>query len=332
MLQARPASHVRQGGPGTGAGSQSGRPQGSHADDDSDNDDADFEDALDGLPSLTVQEPDKSSKEDIDAPPAFPALNGPQRTRAAAPAQTATATPAPTRTQMPAPSFTVSGPSIPASRAATKTSTAGASEAAPTPSASAKMASLRQVLGVPAAAPSAAPSSGPSSTKPPTESLLMPPPRTTPSTAPAGVGGASGALLPPPSSLAAARGNAAGGLGVPAAGPAAASSGETKSSRKKVVLEPGYGPLDWARLKSSSAHELTLRAGFTTLRRIPLSELKMHNTEADAWSAFNGKVYNLTPYLKFHPGGVPELMRVAGRDGTRLFSELVHGRSRGSRC
>jgi cytochrome b involved in lipid metabolism len=32
-------------------------------------------------------------------------------------------------------------------------------------------------------------------------------------------------------------------------------------------------------------------------------------------------VYNITPYLKFHPGGVDELMRVAGRDGTKLFSE-----------
>lgn len=33
-------------------------------------------------------------------------------------------------------------------------------------------------------------------------------------------------------------------------------------------------------------------------------------------------VYNITPYLPFHPGGEEDLMRVAGRDGTRLFSEL----------
>lgn len=32
-----------------------------------------------------------------------------------------------------------------------------------------------------------------------------------------------------------------------------------------------------------------------------------------------GRVYNLTPYLAFHPGGVQVLMAAAGRDGTALF-------------
>ena len=47
--------------------------------------------------------------------------------------------------------------------------------------------------------------------------------------------------------------------------------------------------------------------------------LKQHSTKNDAWSAFNGKVYNITHYLPYHPGGEKELMRVAGRDGTKLF-------------
>lgn len=59
--------------------------------------------------------------------------------------------------------------------------------------------------------------------------------------------------------------------------------------------------------------------GVTSLIRVPPSLLKRHNKRADAWSAFNGKVYNITPYLPFHPGGERELMRVAGRDGSDLF-------------
>ena len=44
----------------------------------------------------------------------------------------------------------------------------------------------------------------------------------------------------------------------------------------------------------------------------------------DAWGTYQGKVYNLTPYLKFHPGGVGELMRGAGKVGEaeRLFMEV----------
>lgn len=53
--------------------------------------------------------------------------------------------------------------------------------------------------------------------------------------------------------------------------------------------------------------------------RITLSMLKQHNKREDAWSAINGKVYNITPYIPYHPGGEKELMRAAGRDGSKLF-------------
>jgi cytochrome b involved in lipid metabolism len=42
----------------------------------------------------------------------------------------------------------------------------------------------------------------------------------------------------------------------------------------------------------------------------------------DAWTVLGGRVYNISPYLPFHPGGEPELLRGAGRDGTRLFGEI----------
>ncbi|KAG2359382.1 cytochrome b5-like heme/steroid binding domain-containing protein [Suillus spraguei] len=91
------------------------------------------------------------------------------------------------------------------------------------------------------------------------------------------------------------------------------------SGRDKVALAPGFGPLDWGNLKASGQN---LR-GVDELMRIPQSVLKLHNKKEDAWTAINGKVYNITPYLPYHPGGEKELMRVAGRDGTKLFS-LTH--------
>ncbi|CAO3646103.1 unnamed protein product [Cunninghamella echinulata] len=85
------------------------------------------------------------------------------------------------------------------------------------------------------------------------------------------------------------------------------------------MLEPGHSPLDWARLKTSGKD---LR-GVPQLGRYTLDDLKQHNTQNDAWTAIQGKVYNMTPYINFHPGGVKDLMRIAGRDGTKLFM-LTH--------
>ncbi|KIM57441.1 hypothetical protein SCLCIDRAFT_1219499 [Scleroderma citrinum Foug A] len=134
------------------------------------------------------------------------------------------------------------------------------------------------------------------------DSLLMPPP---PVPAPASrvPGGSQSNSRPAASSLLA---------------PLATTQKPAKPSRK-VALAPGFGPLDWAKLKSSGED---LR-GVGTLLRVPPSVLKLHNKKEDAWTAINGKVYNITPYLPFHPGGEKELMRVAGRDGTKLFS-LTH--------
>lgn len=33
-------------------------------------------------------------------------------------------------------------------------------------------------------------------------------------------------------------------------------------------------------------------------------------------------MYNISPYLPFHPGGEAELLRGAARDGTKLFGEV----------
>lgn len=37
---------------------------------------------------------------------------------------------------------------------------------------------------------------------------------------------------------------------------------------------------------------------------------------------YPGAVYNISHYCEFHPGGIAEIMRGAGKDGTRLFNEV----------
>lgn len=91
--------------------------------------------------------------------------------------------------------------------------------------------------------------------------------------------------------------------------------------RKKVVpFEKGWSQMDWVRLTQSGA-DLSGLGGGRPRRGITMEEVVQHNTREDCWTVLRGKVYNLTPYLRFHPGGVPLLLKVAGRDGTALFNK-----------
>ena len=76
--------------------------------------------------------------------------------------------------------------------------------------------------------------------------------------------------------------------------------------------------MDWMNLVRSAA-DLSGRNG-GPLRNISLAELKEHNTQFDCWTVYNGKVYNITQYMHYHPGGVKVIMQGAGRDCTRLFN------------
>ncbi|GAA5849024.1 hypothetical protein JCM3766R1_005429 [Sporobolomyces carnicolor] len=96
----------------------------------------------------------------------------------------------------------------------------------------------------------------------------------------------------------------------------------TKLSKvPRVRVEKGFSQLDWAKLNRSG--QVDLRGGVTELKRIRVQEMLRHNSREDCWQAYNGKVYNVTPFLKFHPGGVGEMMRGAGKDATQLFM-LAH--------
>ncbi|KAI2802766.1 hypothetical protein RDWZM_001055 [Blomia tropicalis] len=117
----------------------------------------------------------------------------------------------------------------------------------------------------------------------------------------------SNSLLPPPSNN---------GLLLPTS-----SGNATGSGRNKVALRPGYSLMGWVRF-AATAKDLT---GLSGQQTIPLNvtkdELSKHDQPDDCWTAIRDKVYNITPYLDYHPGGMEELMRGAGIDSTDLFDE-----------
>lgn len=153
----------------------------------------------------------------------------------------------------------------------------------------------------------------------PASSSLMPPPAPRPST-----------LMPPPAPRPSPlpNRNPASSLRVPSTGPlpnrgppvnSQQRAGASNNGRGKILLSPGHSPMDWAALARNSN-----LAGVPTLQRVTPSQLKTMTGRKGkpAWSSYHGKVYNITPYLPFHPGGEPELMKAAGRDGGKLFMEV----------
>ena len=91
------------------------------------------------------------------------------------------------------------------------------------------------------------------------------------------------------------------------------------NQRRKVMLQPGYSPMDWAALKTSGKD---LTGGIIAMKRYTLDDLAKHNQESDLWMAYRGKVYNVTMYVNYHPGGIPQLCRGAGKDATALISRI----------
>ncbi|XP_058290793.1 cytochrome b5 reductase 4 isoform X2 [Hylobates moloch] len=87
----------------------------------------------------------------------------------------------------------------------------------------------------------------------------------------------------------------------------------------KVPLKQGRSLMDWIRL-TKSGKDLTGLKG--RLIEVTEEELKKHNKKDDCWICIRGFVYNVSPYMEYHPGGEDELMRAAGSDGTELFDQV----------
>ncbi|XP_034504112.1 cytochrome b5 reductase 4 isoform X2 [Ailuropoda melanoleuca] len=89
--------------------------------------------------------------------------------------------------------------------------------------------------------------------------------------------------------------------------------------RSKVPLKQGRSLMDWIRL-TKSGKDLTGLKG--RLIEVTEEELKKHNKKDDCWICIRGLVYNVSPYMEYHPGGEDELMKAAGSDGTDLFDQV----------
>ncbi|KAL7569208.1 hypothetical protein ACA910_016766 [Epithemia clementina (nom. ined.)] len=103
--------------------------------------------------------------------------------------------------------------------------------------------------------------------------------------------------------------------------PASVVSSAPQQPRLKsgVVVRKGFGLSDWNRLVQVSK-DLAQRRG-QPIRRIRWDEIRKHNSLHDGWIVLNKKVYFISPYMAYHPGGERILKPVLGKDATVLFEK-----------
>lgn len=54
---------------------------------------------------------------------------------------------------------------------------------------------------------------------------------------------------------------------------------------------------------------------------VSLADVAKHAGTSDCWTTIEGKVYNLTDYIQYHPGG-SRIIQACGKDATDLFNGM----------
>jgi cytochrome b involved in lipid metabolism len=94
------------------------------------------------------------------------------------------------------------------------------------------------------------------------------------------------------------------------------------TTKKLPAVNPRhrFGLHDWKRLLSVS-NDLAQRKGQPIRRNMTPEEVREHCKNHDGWVILRGRVYNIGPYLPYHPGGVSIFKNLLGKDATSMFDK-----------
>ena len=84
------------------------------------------------------------------------------------------------------------------------------------------------------------------------------------------------------------------------------------------------GPLSAAGASSGSSSSGALPGTGTTVA-LTSAEVQKHSSATDCWSVIKGEVYDLTAYVKDHPGGANLIKAICGKDGSTSFASQHAG-------
>lgn len=80
--------------------------------------------------------------------------------------------------------------------------------------------------------------------------------------------------------------------------------------------------------KSQQSSLPSANNSLTTKTGISMVEVQNHATASDCWALIDGNVYDLTTWIKNHPGGAGVIKAMCGTDGTQMFIKEHGGQSK----
>jgi len=93
-------------------------------------------------------------------------------------------------------------------------------------------------------------------------------------------------------------------------------------------VEPGSGDGGWLKESTEVQISKAKQASGGSEKQFTREEIEKHNTKEDCWIVVDGKVYDATSVLEWHPGGSAAVMGHAGKvhqDTTDDFSSIHDG-------
>lgn len=101
----------------------------------------------------------------------------------------------------------------------------------------------------------------------------------------------------------------------------AETSAESQTASPSPTASPTTSPTQTATASPSPTQ---------TSPALTLAEVAKRNTQSECWVAIDGNVYDLTEWIRQHPGGSGSIRSLCGTDGTDQFMSQHGGESRPS--
>lgn len=106
---------------------------------------------------------------------------------------------------------------------------------------------------------------------------------------------------------------------------------ETESMENTESAEPESSASPTATATATATPKPTQTASPTqSAAGYTLAEVAKRNTQTECWVAIDGGVYDLTDWIRQHPGGSGSIRALCGTDGTNQFISQHGGESRPS--